>query len=771
MAELKYAINPYNFIPFEGEPERRPLDAYYSEPLESGWIDVRLTVRTPLIIPNGAEYNKIPIQYQNKKGKLVTAERKEYSFFHLPDGRPAIPGSSLRGMLRSVYEAASNSCLPFLERKPITQRGLTYASYKTRGVLAFEPGTGECRLYRAQIYTCRTTKAKIAATGRFRQLDNAARVWFRGYGGALEEESLEPVSASGDPGDKQEGVLQFNIPAVSEDYNVAVLVPTGRPILTWKPDDDEPETEEQSSPYQLLRAAAYDTVENIAGDQEKRAARGMEVPNAAKPMRALLDALEDAHAHGGMVPCYYKEIARGDQRLFYFSPAAIGRVRQRRSWSEIMAAYSPCTDLDGSESGASPYNHSEGVCPACALFGTSDTRHAGSEARGAKGRLRFTDAVPDKDTHPDGRVDLQAYDLPILGGPKPTAFEFYLRKPADDADFWNFDYYGKKNRDDQADYFDIPEATPRGRKMYWHGEPRTVNPFSLERPDLSSAMQAAGKNSVFVFRIYFDRITAQQREDLLWLLALGDNREDSPLQFKLGHAKPAGFGSVKLTVDHCVRRALPSKPGAPVILEPLATEPDGAEFPRDSVAFRSLMRMCDSRTAAGYDVDYLTGRRKDSEPWSIYGWFGRNRVRQDGTLVLPEPMESAAQLALPTERMAPVTDFSQQVLTQPKLNEQLRQEKAEAEKKRAMKEAASGLDRAKLLHPVGSVLEVEVTNAVAGRGHNRLFASMEDAPYQVTATYQGKASKYRKGSCVTLRITGIGQNKDGYPNFLAEIVK
>lgn len=773
MAEQKFAINPYNFIPFGLAPERMPLDEHFSGPLESGWIDVRLTVKTPLIIPDGANHKNVPIQYRNKKGNVVKAERKEFSFFCLPDGTPAIPGSSLRGMLRSVFEAASNSCLPFLERKPITQRTLTYAAYKERGVLVFEPGTGECRLYRAERWSCRTTREALAATGRFLGLDNGAHVWFRGHAGELEKRSLKLVSAPGEPDDRQEGVLQFNIPAVSQDYNVAVLVPAGRPLLTWKPDDDEPESEEQSSPYQLLRAAIYDTLENIDSDQEKRVARGMELPNAAKPMRALLDALDAAHASGGMVPCYFKEILRGKEKLYYFSPAAIGRVRQRRSWSEIMAAYSPCTDLDGRETPVSAYNHHAGVCQACALFGTADTFHAADpDARGAKGRLRFTDAVPDRNVHPDGRVDLQTYDLPILGGPKPTAFEFYMRKPADDAHFWNFDYYGRKTGRDSADYCDIPEATPRGRKMYWHSEPRTVNPFALERPDLSAAMQAAERDSVFLFRIYFDRITAGQREKLLWLIALGDNRTDSPMQFKLGHAKPAGFGSVKLTVDRCVRRALPASPGAPVVLEELPAAPERSGFRESSLAFRSLMRMCDSRTAAGHTVDYPTGRRRDKEPWSVYGWFGRNRVRQDGTLVLPEPTESAGKLALPTERMDAVTDFPQQVLTQPALKKKLREEQAEAEKEREKADTSSAFDRAAAHYPVGRVIEAAVQKVVIRRNRGLLFFKLPDVPYQVMAEYvPGKKSKYWEGKEVRLRITGTGENSEGYPNFLAEIVK
>ena len=648
MAEQKRAINPYNFIPFEGAPERKPLDDYFQGPLESGWIDVRLTVKTPLIIPDGAKYKASRVSYQTAQGDTKIGEHKEFSFFRVPtepESVPTIPGSSLRGMLRSVYEAASNSCLPFLERKPITQRTMTYASFKKRGVLVFEPGNSGCKLYGADVYKYKIKRSEIERTGQFRRFDNATQIRFRGRYGTLDAGSLEFLSDETLQEGMLEGVLQFNIPAVSPDYNVAALVPCGRPLLLWRPNGIDSETEEQSSPYQLMFAAVYDTLQNISGDQEKRASRGIEVTSAARPMQALLKALETAKKEGGMIPCYYQEVERGNQTLYYFSPSSIGRVRQRRSWSEIMGAYSPCTDLDGRETASTPYNHHTGVCPACALFGTMDTKHIDGDARGAKGHLRFTDAQPDPEKHPNRQVETLNCTLPILGDPKPTAFEFYLRKPADNAAFWNFDYYGEKRRDG-AYYYDIPEATPRGRKMYWHGKPITAKLDSLDRPDLSATMEAAAPNSEFLFRVYFDRISAQQRQDLLWLLTLGENRKDSPLQFKLGHAKPVGYGSVKLTVEHCVRRTVRTEPETAVVLDQLLTEPESTSFLPGRLAIRSLLRMCDARTAQGQWIDYPTARRKLDESWQIYTWFAVNRINPDQTQVLPEPV--AEDLTMPT---------------------------------------------------------------------------------------------------------------------------
>lgn len=752
----KFAFNPYNFVPIAEAPERKPLCEYYNGPLESGWIDVRLTVKTPLIIPDGASYTTKTVEYTTASGVKKTGEHKVHSFFRRPgEHMPTIPGSSLRGMLRSVYEAASNSCLPFVEEKPITQRSVTYSSYKNRGLLAFDSAEQSWKLFEVDCYRYKAKKDDVRF-GTFRGFDTAERVWFFANGREFDPNSLERPSETTEQGDKLSGILQFNIPAVNQRYNVAVLTPKGRPLLVWKLNGKASDAEDQLNPYQMLYAAIYDTLQNISNDQEKRERREMEVPNAAKPMDALRRALDDAAENSGMVPCYYMEVKReGIESLYYLSPSSIGRVRQRKSWSEIMGAYSPCTRLETGE--ADEIGRVGGVCPACALFGTAEAESALDESKGAGGRLRFTDANAVS-------YCMNSYTLPILGTPKPTAFEFYLRKPNDAADFWNFDYYGIKKGRDRANYFNLETATPRGRKMYWHSQPQSVNLEELERPDLSVTMETVDSGE-FLFRIYFDGITEQQRQDLLWIIELGDNRPDSPMQHKLGHAKPIGYGSVKLTVESCVRRMIRIEPEPAVLQEPLPVEPETVSFPRNSRQVQALLRLCDTRITAGKRVAYPVGKGKNDEDWKVYAWFSHNRTNPAFTLVLPEPTEAVERLSLPTERMTADTSLQQTVLTQKDLNEQLLEEHQRAE-------TVSAFERAKQLYPVGRILDAQVHHAFIKQNQGTLFVYLEDVPYQVIAKYiPGKKSKYWEGKPVKLRITGVGENRDGEPNFVAEIVK
>ena len=143
-------INPYNFIPFGDGPDRSDVHEYYSDKtkLISGWIDVLVTPKTSLIITDGKPLDKdgnpIPLNNNDK-------EHCYFKFFRTQDGKYAIPGSSLRGLTRSVYEAASNSCLPFLLDidDELSIRVPNYASFKERGLIAHVDG--RWILYSAQV--------------------------------------------------------------------------------------------------------------------------------------------------------------------------------------------------------------------------------------------------------------------------------------------------------------------------------------------------------------------------------------------------------------------------------------------------------------------------------------------------------------------------------------------------------------------------------------------------------------------------------------------
>ena len=117
--------NPYNFVPFVPRPEADAIRALPTDPalrdaavaladgpppghdrwLPDRWhgrLDVTLTVVTPLLLPDAARWTKAK---GGRDGhRLLPVQER--------DGRPEIAGSSLKGALRSAYEALTNSRLP-----------------------------------------------------------------------------------------------------------------------------------------------------------------------------------------------------------------------------------------------------------------------------------------------------------------------------------------------------------------------------------------------------------------------------------------------------------------------------------------------------------------------------------------------------------------------------------------------------------------------------------------------------------------------------------
>lgn len=612
---MPVAINPYNFIPFYGDsynepPKRKKLEEYYpeGEELISGWLDVELIAKSELIVPDGSRYEE------------TSGQHKSYRFFRHPDGVCAIPGSELRGALRSMYEAASNSCFTFLledPQKPISQRTPIYGAFKERGLLEYDKQNGCCKLWEAKAYRIRITSPAPIRDGQYHEGEQFYKTG---------DEVKFDLDADGKPvlgAGEHTGYLQFNIPVGKIDegrcYNVAVLEKTGVCIAAWNSGD--------RSAWDSVFGSVWPTADQARKAKEKAARTGRPwIRNTT--LDDLMAKINKAERDGGIIPVYYFEVERDGRKLYYFSGAAAGRVRQVRKWAEIMGEHRPCHSLDC-------------LCPACALFGTT-------AGEGIKGHLRVTDARAEMPVKP------ARHTLQILGGPRPSSFEFYLRRPeaAEKPTYWNYDYFGvreevqtKTGTIERTRYQDLKSATPRGRKFYWHGE---TMPDRNQRDRLNQTMEAMPAGTTFAFRIYFDRVNREQLNDLVWLVSLGENQTDGKYQYKLGHAKPLGYGSVKMVVKDCVTRALREDLAMSIQHMDIPACPP-CSFDVGSKTIQSILRMSDSTSTEGHDVAYLTGVDNRGRE-QIFTWFQQNRTNPNVLRTLPEPWES--DLTLPTRRGA-----------------------------------------------------------------------------------------------------------------------
>lgn len=156
-----------------------------------------------------------------------------------------------------------------------------------------------------------------------------------------------------------------------------------------------------------------------------------------------------------------------------------------------------------------PCSQGQSLCAACRMFGLI-------EANGKthlEGHVRFEDAVCDEPTR------CKPMYTPILDGPK-------LRHKA-----W---------------YFAGPRQQVTGRKYYFHNE-NIIETQGLRQSNqgktLNRYIQPIGVGSVFTLSVQFDNLTPDEWGLLLYALVL-----EPTMRHKLGYAKPAGLGSIEITL-------------------------------------------------------------------------------------------------------------------------------------------------------------------------------------------------------------------------------
>ena len=255
-------------------------------------------------------------------------------------------------------------------------------------------------------------------------------------------------------------------------------------------------------------------------------------------------------AKKGILPVFYStaETSSGSS-IIYMSPAMITREYYSNTISDILGRTNEHQCCDGKN----------GWCPACRLFGMVGKSGKNSDAIAS--RLRFTDSAP--------IIDLE-FDPPcvlsILGSPRISASEFYLKKPiANDVCMWNYDYYTYNNNNGRMVY----DSELAGRKVYWLGK-CCLSDVSNENKDVISIFnggrlnvngltrevrtlkQRTGVRSLHkgntTFKVYFEDLSKEELNCLIFCLTLGDYTSNENTYHRIGKGKPFGMGAVKIDI-------------------------------------------------------------------------------------------------------------------------------------------------------------------------------------------------------------------------------
>ncbi len=453
-------INPYSFVSLGSDVQRaEPVDGTLS-----GKIKVSLIVRTPLAIPDTENVTTDEIGH------------KTFPFFRVDD-KPVIPGSQIRGMLRSAYETLSNSCLSVNNNNILSAR---HANPGNPGLTQFKNGTWH-------LFDARTSKDN----GQTISEDAAVRrTWYTIDGRNLKTKVFRNTGTE---------IECANIERAVENYLENIKI--------YKAEKSSFKKYESKLTYGIRR-------------------------------------------DGKLYPVYYEIVECDGKNYVYLSPSQMGRYVFDNRLDDLLGSHASCSTQEG-----------ECLCKACALFGMI----SGGGKRSYASKLRFSDAQ---------LVEFEsmgAVMLKELAAPKPTAVEFYTRKPSGSL-YWTYDYkitsYQRVNRGSDRNVRMRSQTVPqreicaiviRGRKYYLHNPHLTPADYqATEKTKRNNTVELCKPESRFSFDIFFEKITEEQLRELLWTITIGENDENGVQMHKLGHGKPIGLGSIKLVVEEVTMRTFDS---------------------------------------------------------------------------------------------------------------------------------------------------------------------------------------------------------------------
>lgn len=608
-------VNPYNFIPLgNGKAKQSRSGGEYT-----GVIEYSVLTKTPLFIPNTSTDQAFPAE---------NPEHKSYDFFSCEDlngtngdrpcPRPVIPGSEMRGMVRSMYEIMTDSCMSALDDDVILSKR-TAEVYKAG--LIQRIGSGENVVYQlVEAEDCLwRTKGKNSTVDE----ENWDALNYYNRECYIQDAFPEGCKVSFDwikrMGETPDGrrfpikPLACRVKRMDAGNGDGENGRTVGYIIKGEKSPEQPPKNNHSKNNRPSCQKHCCHVFRPRLNQVIRKNLGQELELLDSILKMYKKNKADGHngyeeyeqefrrfrAGGGeeFFPVYYSK----DGNFLWLSPGSITREAYGNKLKDLVGSYQSCSQK-------------EKLCPACSLFGTLGKKFAVSSG------LRFADLeCEEQETY-------QKYYEPVttlypLSSPKLNNMEFYVKRPQG-AVFWTYDYYldaeGKlhENR---------PEIN--GRKFYWH-QMDTKLPSGVEKTSQNMTVRPLKRGVVFHGKLYFQRISEKELKQLIWLLNAGDGAGLSKKQYgyRLGAAKPFGLGSIAVCVDTVKLRKVKAENGIIDICEEEYTEEvtDGV-FPKRQVEqFRKCM---DFRAVEGETVAYpFVGDISHTEGFE---WFVKNHIYVD----------------------------------------------------------------------------------------------------------------------------------------------
>lgn len=541
------AVAPYNFVALPEQvhtvemPAACQHDRYTETETHTGTIDCSFTTRTPLYTRAAMQ----PAFYQQWGEKIrelmkdPTAREAHAQFFTLDQGKtPVIPGSSLRGMVRTLVEIISNSKVQW-----VTNEALVFRSVGDR------TGLGEYFRNRLMVEGPKNYLTPKMVAG---YMEKQGHRWFirpaQTIGGAtfarIHINDLERIERQLAPWYQCQNAYQIwikhdrlDFQKVQEGFRRLKYIPVKEVRATATPGFQAAVVAKSGKMNNKRREAVFFPPDPnsavIEIDEEMvRRYREQVSQEQEKLLRNKEGVLRDKQ------PVFY---LMEEGQLVFFGHAMMFRLPYERTPLDFVpeSLRKPMeTDL------------------AEAIFGFVAADKADTRTPRA-GRVYFRDAqlAP-------GQADVWLAATPItpkiMSGPKATTFQHYLtQQEPDTVDTGQLTKGGDPVRATLLDHYASPpphETVIRGHKLYWHktgtdqGAVTATEAVNWATDTQHTQIKPVRSGVEFCFRLHFENLRDFELGALLWALTLPGETGKSYCH-KLGMGKALGMGSIQLTVS------------------------------------------------------------------------------------------------------------------------------------------------------------------------------------------------------------------------------
>jgi CRISPR-associated protein (TIGR03986 family) len=504
-------LNPYNFVRNLTKP--RPADHVLGDcppPPHDRYVGLtgRMTCNveavTSLFVSDSHGINKKVVD-----GK----EHYSYRFFEY-GGKPALPASSLRGMIRSVFEAVTNSCFGVFDG----HKRLEFREGSEYGRKVKSNACIVCRLAQpaTESHPAIDGEIKLCHVGKIPAYYESSEAWKNLLGHKL----------SGDPWQCGDRVVA-RAKKRKHDWLVCEIAETQQALQRLQKEEEyvegwlkitgKGEDTNKRSEALFLDPDLHERKDNVAFSYEVQRDFNFVLANQIHEEDLPISPQSNALGVGNLV---WVDVTGGKNRLYArrIVRVQVPRVPYRQTVGNLLqnGHLHHCVNYDD-------------LCPACRVFGWVHERPSKEmEHTAYAGRLGFGHA------NLTNTPSLYKEEIPfaILSTPKPTTTCFYL-----------LDRDGKPSA---TVTYDTDDAQLRGRKFYrHHGEARPKEYKRAEKDHQNRTVRNALKSgAAFTFRVQFENLAPLELGALLYAVELEDQ-----MVHRLGYAKPLGFGSVKVTVE------------------------------------------------------------------------------------------------------------------------------------------------------------------------------------------------------------------------------